>query len=196
TSLFGPSPLDFSLPEVLATGGVTIVLMVVIWISILYAQVYRYHHVSTPQQKQQTKWVLYGIGVWFGFQMITAIPWAYALSLPPGAQLPLWLAAASPLWILSIAIIPVTFTIAFLRDQLFDIDILINRTLVYGALTVSVAGLYALIVVGGGSLVRADLSLWGLLVIALLAVVFFPPSARSLSASCGSDTSIYVAFTQ
>jgi len=55
TSLFGPPPQDFSRLAVLAAGGVTIVLMTAVSISIFYAQVYRYRHVSIPQQRQQTK---------------------------------------------------------------------------------------------------------------------------------------------
>jgi signal transduction histidine kinase len=175
TSLIAQSPIDFSRPMVIVTGGLSFIPLVVMWISILYAQVYRYRHVSTRKQRQQTKWVIYGMGLWFSFQMITAIPWFHTYSLPPGTQLPLWMAGSSPFWILSIAVIPITLTIAIMRYQLFDIDFIINRTLVYGALTISVAVLYALIVGGAGLLIQADLRMAGLLVTAILAGVLYRP---------------------
>jgi signal transduction histidine kinase len=46
----------------------------------------------------------------------------------------------------AILLIPLSIGIAVLRYHLFDIDILINRTLLYGALTVSVVGIYVLVV--------------------------------------------------
>lgn len=46
----------------------------------------------------------------------------------------------------ALLLIPLSVGIAVLRYHLFDIDILINRTLVYGALTVSVVGIYVLVV--------------------------------------------------
>ena len=46
----------------------------------------------------------------------------------------------------ALLLIPLSIGIAVLRYHLFDIDILINRTLVYGALTVSVVGIYVLVV--------------------------------------------------
>ncbi len=62
--------------------------------------------------------------------------------------------------------------IAILRHQLYDIDLVINRTLVYGALTAAVAGIYLLVVGGLGVLLQARgslaLSLFGVVIVVIV----------------------------
>ena len=82
--------------------------------------------------------------------------------------------------------VPIAFGIAILRYRLFDIDILLNRTLVYGGLTVGVTGLYVLIVGGLGAVLRASQPGSGL-VLSLLATgviaVCFQPVRQRLQRS-------------
>ena len=73
------------------------------------------------------------------------------------------------------ALIPVSIGIAILRDHLFDIDVILNRTLVYGALTVMVVGGYVLIVGGIGSLIFSQQSLLlSVVATGLIAIAFQP----------------------
>jgi len=75
--------------------------------------------------------------------------------------------------------IPVAIGIAILRHQLYDIDIIINRTLVYGILTASIAGLYVLVVVSLGTLFQAQGNLViSLFATGLIAVLFHPLRSR------------------
>ncbi len=110
----------------------------------LYAQIWRYRHVSSPQEQQQTKWVLYGMGV--------ALLGVYAYELPqallPSLKEPTAFAAryqlvAQPLSYLALLTVPLTFTLSILRYRLWDIDLVINRTLVYVSLSAVLAGVYS-----------------------------------------------------
>jgi two-component system, NarL family, sensor kinase len=75
-------------------------------------------------------------------------------------------------WATVFTAFPIAIGIAILKYRLYDIDLIINRTLVYGALSASVAGIYVLVVGALGTLfqARGDLviSLIGTVLVALL----------------------------
>ena len=90
--------------------------------------------------------------------------------------------AATPLVVLfatTVALVPVSVTIAILRHRLYDIDLVLNRTIVFGALAVFITGLYVVVVVGVGTLI-GDPSNVALTVgtTALVAAAFEPVRAR------------------
>jgi signal transduction histidine kinase len=76
---------------------------------------------------------------------------------------------------LALLLIPLSIGVAILRYNLWNIDVVINRTLVYGTLTVSIVLLYVLVVGGLGALLqlRGDLFI-SLLATGLAAVLFAP----------------------
>ena len=109
----------------------------------LFAQLYRYRYVSGPVQRQQTKWVVFGLAVGIGGflglgLLIGSIP---SLAQMLEQSLLLWLAVNSALYLFP-RLIPLSIGIAILRSRLWDIDILINRTLVYSLLTAALALIY------------------------------------------------------
>jgi hypothetical protein len=81
--------------------------------------------------------------------------------------------------ILALLIVPVFTYIAILRYHLYDIDVVINRTLVYGALSACVVGIYVLAIVALGALFQAQGNLGvSLLATGLVAVLFQPLRGR------------------
>src|SRR5829696_4271232 len=79
----------------------------------------------------------------------------------------------------ALLIVPVFTYIAIVRYNLYDIDVVINRTLVYGALTSCVVGIYVLAVVALGALFQAQGNLGvSLLATGLVAVLFQPLRSR------------------
>jgi hypothetical protein len=111
-----------------------------VWGSFLVAQIYRYARVSSPLERQQTRWVVFGVAVAIVGTLVTVFTVGAAVDLPQrdvGARmLSLLLMDASGL------MIPLSIGIAMLRSRLFDIDAVINRTLVYGSLTLMLALVY------------------------------------------------------
>jgi hypothetical protein len=153
-------------------------------VSIIVLQVYRYRRVSTPLQRQQTKWAVFGIIVTFG-GFVLAIPVVDGL-LPlfvPMSPLSFFF-AQTPFYLL-LLLFPISIAFAILRNRLWDIDALINKTLVYGLLTVLLAALYAGLVIGLESLVglitRQSSQQPFVLVISTLAIAaLFHPLRRRL----------------
>jgi signal transduction histidine kinase len=120
---------------VLTLGGIGFVLIG------MAAQLYRYRRVSTPVQRQQVKWVVFGTTLGLLLNYATYVP---VLFFPALGRIVLlrWL----DIFVYEhfFLCIPLSIGIALLRYRLWDIDIIINRTLVYAVLTVSIVGLGAL----------------------------------------------------
>jgi hypothetical protein len=114
---------------------VVAVLIAILFILAIYAQIYRFRNESSQAERQQTKWVLAGFMLWILWLIISMYPWLYIQSLPPGEPYPSWTALTTVGWWLSLTIIPISLTIAILRYRLFDIDVIIRRTLLYTLLT-------------------------------------------------------------
>src|SRR5947209_273008 len=172
-SFFSDLPFSANLESKLLTG--LIVLVIGLVVGLLGAQFYRYTSVSGRVARQQTKWVLFGVAVGF------LVPIGFML---PVLLFPSLLAETGSLYasavlvpVLSVfpLLLPLSIGIAILRYRLWDIDLLINRTLVYGTLTVSVVALYVLVVGSLGVLLQTQGNfVVSLLATGLVAVLFQP----------------------
>jgi len=122
----------------------------VVWLvalgTVVYTQVYRYRRVSNRVQRQQSKWVVFGIALGLAVFLTVNITVSAIVPVPTSAGELTTLMVGAALMNSALLLIPLSIGIAVLRYHLFDIDILINRTLLYGALTVSVVGVYVLVV--------------------------------------------------
>ena len=117
------------------------------------AQIYRYVRVSGPVQRQQTKWVVFGLAATTLVILGRYMPLLIFPSLNTSSS-PYFL-LSTYIYPLGLLLIPLTLGIAILRYRLWDIDILINRTLVYGTLTALLALLYFGLVIGLQALFKA-----------------------------------------
>ena len=143
--------------------------------------IYRYRRLSDAMLRQQTRWVVFG-GCSAAFldlvqqYMQRIIPLVVPLQAVPGF-LPEFV--SNTLLFISLLLIPLSIGIAILRSRLWNIDIIIHRTLVYGALSTCVVGLYVLVVGGLGTLFQAQGNiLISLLATGLIAVLFHPLRQR------------------
>jgi hypothetical protein len=100
-------------------------------VSLAWSQVYRYRRVSSPAQRQQTKWVVFGTTLAIAGSFVK-LPLDLSLI---GGDTPFVLLVLNAGFALSFLLVPLSIGVAVLRSHLFDIDLLINRTLVYGLLT-------------------------------------------------------------
>ena len=121
-----------SWPDVLSTIG-----FFALVVAILLMQSYRYWRVSTRVQRQQTKWVVLALVVVI---VIGTIP---PLLVPSLAQAgTLGALSETSAFTLVLVLIPISIGISILRYRLWDIDLIINRTLVYSALTALLTLIY------------------------------------------------------
>ena len=104
------------------------------------AQVQRYRRISTPTQRQQTKWIMFGLLCMFVMMVFWTI-FVEMFPLQPGRQR-LALYFSGLIQDIFISVFPLAVAFSILRYRLWDIDLIIRRTLVYGALTLLLALVY------------------------------------------------------
>jgi hypothetical protein len=148
-------------------------------------QVYRYRRVSGPVERQQTKWALVGLAA-FLLNFLIYIFWLEPLFSLGVAVLPYLLLFAVVNLVLVLSL-PATLMIAALRYRLWDIDVIVRRTLVYAALTGLLALLYLGIVVITQNVLRvvtgADQSGLVTVVSTLAIAALFGPLRRRVQAA-------------
>jgi hypothetical protein len=100
-------------------------------------------------------------------------------SVIPAPFVYLW----GPVFVIAAVIIPASMGIAMLKYRLYDIDVIINRALVYGPLTVAIAAVYVGGVIGLQALSRAAVGQHSDLAIAIVTLAvaaLFNPLRRRL----------------
>ena len=152
-----------------------IVLVIGLILVFLGAQLHRYRYISGTVERQQIKWVIFGVAVGYLVTILFALPvLLFPSQLADTGSLYFGAVLATVLNVFPL-LVPVSIGIAILRYRLWDIDVLINRTLVYGTLTACVVALYVLVVGSLGALLQIQGNLLvSLLATGLIAVLFHP----------------------
>jgi hypothetical protein len=105
-------------------------------------QVYRYRRASDPVQRQQTKWVVFGIAVSFGGYLALVVLQGFTVGFDGTRSHPLTVMLIQTAITALFLGIPLSIGVAVLRSGLWDVDVVINRALVYGSLTLTLALVY------------------------------------------------------
>ncbi len=140
--------------------------MVLLVAAITATMVWSYRSNRDEETRRKIRWVVFG-GLLSGISGL--LLWEI-----PGIILGYPLISANALGLLVLPL-PLAIAIAILRDHLFDIDTILNRTLVYGGLSGLIAGIYIAIVAGLGTLFQARGNLLISLVAAGVVAVLFQP---------------------
>jgi signal transduction histidine kinase len=128
---------------------------------------------SAGSEREQIKWLVYAIGMLWFLNILTSM----ISRLWPGFRW--WRDLSIVVSNLGILGIAAAAAIAILRHRLYDIDLIINRTLVYTALTAGVAAFYGLVVGGLGAVFQTNSNpLLSLLATGLAAILVQPMRDR------------------
>ncbi|MFZ2423552.1 MAG: hypothetical protein WA029_20650 [Anaerolineae bacterium] len=144
------------------------VLIVPLFFLVLSSQIYRYLRVSGRVDRDQTKWFLFGLVVAVGFPLVAGL----FVTLPTEVE------------VIAFMAIPLGIGVGVLRYRLWDIDVIIRKTLVYTAVT----ALLALVYFGGvvllqrlfGALTGVEQSPLAVVVSTLAIAALFTPLRRRI----------------
>jgi len=172
----GPNPVGVAGPAghvIQGVGQVCGLLIGATGLAAITSLVFRYRR-ARRVEREQLKWLVYA-GALIVAGLLVQIPVEKVMG-PGQASTNVQNALTSG----TIALVPVAIGIAIFRYHLYDIDVVINKTLVYGSLAVFITGVYVAIVVGIGSLAqhgaRPSLAL-SIAATAVVAIAFQPVRA-------------------
>lgn len=114
-------------------------LNVLLFGTLIATQIYRYRHVSTATQRLQTKWVVYGVALFVG-GILTAI----IVDVLRESGQDIFISEYGLITVVYVVtlLLPLSISLAILRYRLYDIDLIIRKTLVYSMLTLTLGALY------------------------------------------------------
>jgi hypothetical protein len=183
TSIFGIA-LALYLRSNLSATLTLIIFSMMVWLAVcavgVYSQIYRYLKNSDPVQRQQAKWVAAGLVAVLVGMLTNASLILFANNTDDLTRLFVNMLRAFlvNVWL---AFLPISLAISILRYRLWDIDLIIRRTLQYSLLT----GLLSLVYFSGVALLQAVLGVFGgqfsavVIVLTTLAIyILFNPLRR------------------
>ena len=166
-----PLGIESAAPAVELAGAVVLALIGLLALLAAASVVIRFRRASGVE-RQQLKWFAYAAAMPAAFLGISPV-------FDPQGRL------GDVLFFVSFALVPAAIGVAILRYRLYDIDRIINRTLVYGLLTAMLAGIYALVVLVFGQLfggIGAEPPSWAVAGATLAVAALFQPARRRIQA--------------
>jgi hypothetical protein len=137
------SGANYFFPDNSNIESISVLILISYAVGGLTSQIYRYQKVSTPMERQQTKWVVFAFGAFIGVLVVQGTL-LKPLTGSIGTPTRFWYEFLGNGVILPQTLIPLAIGISILRYRLFDIDVIIRKTLVYTVLS----GLLALVYFG------------------------------------------------
>jgi len=122
----------------------------------IYAQVYRYRNANNPVKREQLKWIVFGVTVGILTGIGTNIFMAVFELTQPSAEAHLLAdLVTQTLSVIAQFTVPVAVVFSILKYRLYDIELVINRSLVYGFLTIFLGAVFTGILLGLQAVFRA-----------------------------------------
>ncbi|MFT3891952.1 MAG: serine/threonine-protein kinase [Anaerolineales bacterium] len=122
----------------------------------IYAQVYRYRTTDNPVKREQLKWIVFGIAVGILMGIGVNLFLTFFELAKPSAELFLVVDMfTQTLSVVAQFSVPVAVVFSILKYRLYDIDLVINRSIIYGLLTVVLATMFGILLFGLQSAYRA-----------------------------------------
>jgi signal transduction histidine kinase len=140
------------------------------------ALIVRLRRSTDPVERRQLRWVAWAASVLAVLYVLAFL--VESLNVLPGSdQWNNWVGAVA---IVSFVIIPISIGIAVMKYRLYDIDIVIRKTVVFAVMAGVIAAIYAALVIGVGALVGSQGSpVLSAIAAAVVALVFQPVRARA-----------------
>ncbi|HJQ72274.1 MAG TPA: histidine kinase [Actinomycetota bacterium] len=173
-----PNPLGIdALGPFLDVAQATILVIPIGVIASLTALVMRFRR-SRGVERLQLRWLLTAaifVALLYAGAMLASIPHSWGGEDQPG-----WLTVLQSIVIPSFVLIPIAIGASILRYRLFDIDVVIKKAVLFGALAVFITLVYVAIVVGVGTVVGSQASpVLSAAAAAIVALAFQPARRRA-----------------
>jgi signal transduction histidine kinase len=173
------NPLGITVLKPLLTSlQLSIILMPLCIVAAAISLIQRFRR-SGGIERIQLKWMTTGAAAVAILYVIATL--ATVLFAPNQSTAPLWVLIAQDLALFSFWVVPTAIGIAILKHRLYDIDVVINKTVVFGALAAFITLVYVAIVVGIGHAIgsgdKPNLAL-SILATAVVAIAFQPVRER------------------
>jgi signal transduction histidine kinase len=138
------------------------------------AVIRRLRHASDPVQRQQLRWLAWTAAIIASLYVLAFVPQAI-FQAAAGSSWENWLGSIGAL---SFTLIPITIGISVLKYRLYEIDVVIRKTVVFAVLGAFIAIVYVALVAGIGVLVGTRSSAFASGIAAAVVAIAFQPARR------------------